>query len=99
MVKLREYVRLDEKTDEGTDDPAGHLPEKNRLVIPAGEYAVCRVRVDHGNADFAPLLRWLSENGRTVLAVYAEEIGLQLFPDYIDNYDCRIRAQLCEREK
>ena len=48
-------------------------------------------------ADFSPLLDWLNENGRTAQAVYAEEIGLQLF-DYLVSYDCLVRAKLTEKK-
>ena len=68
-----------------------------RLIIPAGEYAVCRIHVMEDRADFSPLLDWLNENSRTAQAVYAEEIGLQLF-DYLVSYDCLVRAKLTEKK-
>ena len=35
----------------------------------------------------------MKENGYTTDAVYADELGLQLF-DYIDDYYCEIKAHL-----
>lgn len=40
-----------------------------------------------------PLLGWLAQNRQEIDAVYAEELGLQLFP-YLDNYYCEVRAHL-----
>ncbi len=86
MVKLREYVKIDGSRYE-------FVPPENLFLIPEGEYAVCRIHILDGHADFSPLIRWLTEHKRETDAVYAEEIGLQLFA-YIDSYDCRVKAHL-----
>ena len=62
-------------------------------MMPSGEYAVCIVRIIRESADFGPLFSWMKENGYTTDAVYADELGLQLF-DYIDDYYCEIKAHL-----
>ena len=90
MIKRQEYLKIDGSKYELA------APE-NLLIIPAGEYAVCRIHVMEDRADFSPLLDWLNENGRTAQAVYAEEIGLQLF-DYLVSYDCLVRAKLTEKK-
>ena len=42
------------------------------------------------------MLDWLAANGEETDAIYAEELGLQLFP-YMDNYACEVRAHLQEK--
>ncbi len=55
--------------------------------------AVFLLRIRQGRADFSPLLDWLAAHGEEADAVYAEELGLQLFP-YMDDYACEVRAHL-----
>lgn len=82
FIKQREYLIL--------EDPGhGGIQPKCLLTIPAGEYAVFLNRVRGEVSDFTELTEWMSANHRTAKAVYAEEVGLQLF-DYIDEYICEI---------
>lgn len=60
---------------------------------PAGTYLVFNLQIRNEEADFSPLLGWLAQNRQEIDAVYAEELGLQLFP-YLDNYYCEVRAHL-----
>lgn len=64
--------------------------------MPAGRYAVFLLCIRQERADFSPLLDWLAAHGEEADAVYAEELGLQLFP-YMDDYACEVRAHLKEK--
>lgn len=88
VVKLREYVRMEE--------PYRCIDPGSLYTIPAGRYAVFTLRIRQERADFSPLLDWLATHGEETDAIYAEELGLQLFP-YMDNYACEVRAHLQEK--
>ena len=86
VVKEREYMK-------SVQTDFDRVPPENRYLLPAGSYAVCTVRIRDEKADFTPLLNWLERSGRQADLVYAEELGLQLFP-YLDDYTCEVRAHL-----
>ena len=86
IYKLREYLKIPDST-------YSHTEPDNLYTIPKGNYAVCIVRIINGTADFSLLFQWLKQHGYTTDAVYAEEMGLQLF-DYIDDFYCEIKAHL-----
>ena len=86
VIKRREYLKL-EHLDHAPVSPE-HL-----YRIPAGEYVVFTLQIRNEEADFSPLLDWLGEHGRRIDAVFAEELGLQLFP-YMDHYYCEVKAHL-----
>lgn len=88
VIKLREYVR--------TEGPYRWIDPDALYTIPAGRYAVFLLRIRQERADFSPLLDWLAAHGEEADAVYAEELGLQLFP-YMDDYACEVRAHLKEK--
>lgn len=89
FIKQREYLKI------GRNDFPNVNP-KNLLTLPAGEYAVCILHIQGENANFQPLFHWLDDNRRQADAVFAEEIGLQLF-DYVEyGYDCEIKAHLIQ---
>lgn len=89
IYKRREYLKI-------ANSRYSHVNPKNLYTLPAGNYAVCIVHIVKKRADFTPLLEWMEKRGYTTDAVYAEELGLQLF-DYIDDYYCEIKAHLVER--
>jgi len=70
-----------------------HISPEHLYRIPAGTYLVFNLQIRNEEADFSPLLGWLAQNRQEIDAVYAEELGLQLFP-YLDNYYCEVRAHL-----
>lgn len=86
VVKERGYLKL-EAVDEA------QIPKENRLEIPAGKYALCTLEVRNETVDFSPVLDWMQERGRSIGKVYAEEIGLQLFP-YMERYDCQFKIEI-----
>ena len=88
VVKLREYVRM--------EAPYRCIDPETLYTIPAGRYAVFTLRIRQERADFSPLLDWLAAHGEEADAIYAEELGLQLFP-YMDDYACEVRAHLKEK--
>ena len=88
VIKLREYVR--------TEGPYRWIDPDALYTIPAGRYAVFTLRIRQEQADFSPLLDWLAAHGEETDAIYAEELGLQLFP-YMDDYACEVRAHLKEK--
>ena len=88
VIKLREYVR--------TEGPYRWIDPDALYTIPAGRYAVFLLRIRQERADFSPLLDWLAAHGEETDAIYAEELGLQLFP-YMDDYACEVRAHLKEK--
>lgn len=91
IYKLREYLKI-------ADSSYTHTHPDNLYTFPAGNYAVTIIHIVNGAADFSPLLGWMEEHNLTTDAVYAEELGLQLF-DYIDDYYCEIKAHLKKTEK
>lgn len=86
VIKCREYLKLGHQ--EYT-----HISPEHLYRIPAGTYLVFNLQIRNEEADFSPLLGWLAQNRQEIDAVYAEELGLQLFP-YLDNYYCEVRAHL-----
>ena len=89
FFKDREYLKI-------ADCSYTHVKPEFLYTFPAGEYAVCFVHIRDGAADFGPLLRWIEEHGWETDAVYAEELGLQLF-DYIDDFYCEVKAHLTRK--
>ncbi len=86
VKKERGYLKLDMSDYE-------HIPKENLLEIPKGKYAVCTLKVENETVDFTPVLDWIKEKGYQLGAVYAEEIGLQLFP-YMDSYYCEFKIAI-----
>lgn len=86
FVKCREYLKL--KGSRYT-----HVAAENQYHLPAGRYAVFTLHIRGEKADFAPFLAWLKREGQTVDAIFAEELGLQLF-EYLEDYYCEIKAHL-----
>ena len=82
---VQEYLILEQA------DLSSVRPE-NRMTIPAGEYAVAYLRIRDWRGDFGPLLEFVRQSGCRPGAVYAEELGLQLFA--YTGYPCRVRVQL-----
>ena len=88
FVKCREYLKIEHQNFQ-------YIAPDSYYIIPAGKYAVFTLHIQNEEADFTPLVKWLQENKKKTDAIYAEEIGLQLFP-YINNYYCEIKAHLEE---
>ena len=86
VVKQREYLKLD-------GQGYAHTAPQDLYRLPAGEYAVTTLRIQNERADLSPLLDWLAGHHRTADAVFAEELGLQLFP-YLDDYSCELYVHL-----
>ncbi len=98
MQKTRECVEhtLCSKTREHLkigDGKFNFVDPKDLLVLPAGEYAVCQVQINHEQADFSHLFKWLEQNGYVIGEIFAEEKGLQLY-DYLNDYRCEIKARI-----
>ncbi len=90
LRKYREYVKLPE------GDYSSIAPE-HLYTLPGGDYAVCTVAIENETADFSILLEWLKKNHYRTDAVFAEEVGFQLFK-YIYHYYCEIRVHLIPGE-
>ncbi|MDO5294214.1 MAG: MerR family transcriptional regulator [bacterium] len=88
FYKKREYLKIEEKNFKFVE------PE-NVLILPAGEYAVTQVQINHDKADFTHLFDWLKQKGYTAGEIYAEEQGLQLF-DYLHDYRCEIKVRIMQ---
>lgn len=86
IYKTAEYLKLPGENYQ-------HVAPEHLYTLPEGEYAVCILRIVKDRADFNPLLDWMKEHHYRTDAVFAEELGLQLF-DYIDDYYCEVRAHL-----
>ena len=69
------------------------IPEENRYTIPAGEYVVFTAHIQNECVNTERLYQWLEENSCEVDLIFAEELGMQLFP-YIDDYYCEIKAHI-----
>lgn len=82
---VQEYLILEDT------DLSGVKPE-NRMTIPAGEYAVAYLQIRDWKGDFGPLMDFVRQTGREPGAVYAEEMGLQLFA--YTGYPCRVLVRL-----
>ena len=88
-----EHRRIEAQKD---SPPVVHQVWREAEQVIAGRYAVFLLRIRQERADFSPLLDWLAAHGEEADAVYAEELGLQLFP-YMDDYACEVRAHLKEK--
>ena len=86
LRKYREYVKLPDG-DYSSVDP------QNLYTLPAGYYAVCTIPIKNEEADFSVLIDWLNENNYETDAIFAEEVGFQLFK-YIYHYYCEIKIHL-----
>lgn len=86
LRKYREYVKL-------PDGDYRSVNPENLYTLPGGAYAVCTIPIRNEKADFSGLLAWLQEHGCSADAVFAEEVGFQLFK-YIDHYYCEIKVHL-----
>lgn len=84
FIKRREYLKLEHQNNL-------HSSSNHLYRIPAGTYIVFTLQIKNEQADFSPLLNWAAEHNQELSAVFAEELGLQLFP-YMDNYYCEIKA-------
>ena len=89
LKKYREYVKLP------YGDYSSVNPE-NLYTIPGGDYAVCTIPIKDETADFSIIIDWLNKNHYTADAVFAEEIGFQLFK-YIHHYYCEIKVHLISK--
>lgn len=69
-----------------------HIAPSNIYTIPSGKYAVCTIKIHGKYVDFSHLFQWIDSNGYKTDAIYADEVGLQLF-EYFDFY-CEIKAHL-----
>ena len=86
FIKRREYLKME-------DQNYVHISPDNLYRIPSGRYIVFTLQIKNEEADFSPLLNWTAEHNQEIDAVFAEELGLQLFP-YMDNYYCEVKAHL-----
>lgn len=86
FIKRREYLKMEHQN-------YVHISTDNLYRIPAGKYIVFTLQIKNEEADFSPLLNWTAEHNQEIDAVFAEELGLQLFP-YMDNYYCEVKAHL-----
>ena len=86
FIKRREYLKM-------SDSLYAHIPPENLYKLPAGKYIVFTLQIKNEQADFKPLYDWTDKHDCEIDAVYAEELGLQLFP-YLDDYYCEIKAHL-----
>lgn len=83
--RKREYLTM------GENDLSDVAPS-NIYTIPSGKYAVCTIKIHGKYVDFSHLFQWIDSNGYKTDAIYADEVGLQLF-EYFDFY-CEIKAHL-----
>lgn len=90
FIKRREYLKMEHL--DGT-----HISPDNLYRIPAGNYIVFTLQIKKEEADFSPLLDWIAKHNQEIDKVFAEELGLQLFP-YLDHYYCEVRAHLKEEK-
>lgn len=90
FIKCREYLKMEHLN-------YVHISPDNLYRIPAGKYIVFTLQIKNEKADFSPLLDWIARHNQEIDAVFAEELGLQLFP-YMDNYYCEVKAHLKEQE-
>ena len=86
LRKYREYVKL-------PDGDYSSINPEHLYTLPGGTYAVCTIPIKNETADFSMLLNWLNENHYKTDAVFAEEVGFQLFK-YIYHYYCEIKMHL-----
>ena len=86
LRKYREYVKL-------PDGDYSSISSEHLYTLPGGNYAVCTIPVKNETADFSIMINWLKENHYKADAVFAEEVGFQLFK-YIYHYYCEIKILL-----
>ena len=86
FIKRREYLKMEHQE-------YAHISPEHLYRIPAGNYIVFTLQIRNEEANFSPLLDWLEKNNQEIDAVFAEEVGLQLFP-YMDHYYCEVKAHL-----
>lgn len=84
--KYREYVKL-------PDEDYSSVNPEHLYTIPGGRYAVCTIPIKNETADFSALINWMRENRYRTDAVFADEVGFQLFK-YIYHYNCEIKIHL-----
>ena len=90
FYRKREYIQLQEDEFDHLDT----MDTSNLYTIPAGKYAVCTLTIHGKKVDFSPLFDWLDARHYQTDAIYADEVGLQLF-EYYDFY-CEIKAHLIQ---
>lgn len=83
--RKREYLTMGESN-------LSDVAPSNIYTIPSGKYAVCTIEIHGKYVDFSHLFQWIDSNGYKTDAIYADEVGLQLF-EYFDFY-CEIKAHL-----
>ena len=86
LRKYREYVKL-------PDGDYSSVSSEHLYTLPGGNYVVCTIPIKNETADFSVLIDWLKENHYRADAVFAEEVGFQLFK-YIYHYYCEIKIHL-----
>ena len=86
LKKYREYVKL-------PDGDYSSINLEHLYTLPGGNYAVCTIPIKNETADFSVLIDWMKENHYRTDAVFAEEVGFQLFK-YIYHYYCEIKIHL-----
>ena len=86
LKKYREYVKL-------PDGDYSSISSEHLYTLPGGNYAVCTIPIKNETADFSIMINWLKENHYRADAVFAEEVGFQLFK-YIYHYYCEIKILL-----
>lgn len=85
FYRKREYIQLEESN-------LAYVDPSNIFTIPAGKYAVCTIEIHGKYVDFSSLFEWLDKNEYQIDAIYADEVGLQLFEYY--DFFCEIKAHL-----
>ena len=85
FYRKREYIQLEESN-------LTYVDPSNIFTIPSGKYAVCTIEIHGKHVDFSSLFEWLDKNGYQTDAIYADEVGLQLFEYY--DFFCEIKAHL-----
>ena len=86
LKKYREYVKL-------PDGDYSSITPEHLYILPGGNYAVCTIPIKNETANFSVLVDWMKENHYRTDAIFAEEVGFQLF-QYIYNYYCEIKIHL-----
>ena len=90
LRKYREYVKL-------PDGDYSSINPEHLYTLPGGNYAVCTIPIENETADFSIMINWLKENHYRAGAVFAEEVGFQLFK-YIYHYYCEIKILLVSEQ-
>ena len=84
VIKKRGYLKLENISS-----------KENLYEIPAGRYVICTLQINNETVDFSPVYKWIMERNYEIGSIYAEEIGLQLFP-YMDHYYCSFKIEIIE---